>query len=221
MADTTVDCENPSSDCHVLRRLKCDEYGTAEEDKVEACFDWIVTEFLQEPCQRPSGYACRGTSCNCMSCLGEVDDEDEDALAIQHAVAVFLVTVWLPMKSQEKQRKLNKWFKFLHFVCSKEPNSKLTFMLPYEGDLMDDNDTPLVVPICCNGLLGLLDVGRHLWNTAIRDPMHKHGTIGKQGAKSNRGKGMGEIYESLHSFLLTFVRRQLHLQPELYVTNPG
>ena len=93
MADSTADCDNPSRDDHVLRKLKRGKYGTAEENQVDACFDQLEREFSQEHCQRPSGFSHRETSCDRMSCLGEYEEDDDGAVAIQHAVAVFLLKV--------------------------------------------------------------------------------------------------------------------------------
>ena len=63
--------------------------------------------------------------------------------------------------------------------------------------------------ICQNRLHGLLNVGRRLWDTAIKDPGKMYLKKGKTGEQSSRGKQNIEVYKLLKTFFTELKKETL------------
>lgn len=131
-----------------------------------------------------------------MSFLGERDN-----IPLARDVASYLVR-WAGFNQMRKREALHTW----HNAASLNGRMSLKgkkYILPRcEKDTIhedkDGQNQNIVSPmICRNALTGLLNVGRRMWVSSMKDLPLMHGNVGK---KSNATIQLEEVYQSLDIF---------------------
>lgn len=106
------------------------------------------------------------------------------------------------LKMETKRELINEWTKVSSLLESMDDDeNKKTYVLPTLSASTDDVEQETLV--CHNAVLGLLNVGRRIWEKSITDPSRPNNNSGRTGVASSRGKANIEIYKSFKILFFT------------------
>ena len=175
---------------HVLRTIKPKDKNFNAADAVSEVYDWIRNDFATKNCRRPSGSNQNFTNCSCLHFLADENNSRQGMYLAEYLVR------YAGMTRDVKRDLLYEWAKVASVLLSIDPENKLPYMLP---GIPANGDDPQQM-ICRNALLGLLNEGMKSWKTAMKGPTFIHGSTGKKGIDSGRGKPNIEVNASLNLF---------------------
>ena len=184
---------------HPLRVLKKKQKNKEYEENegIELCYLYIVNTLAQSSCCRPGGFSNRTTTCSCMKILAEEDNQP-----IANNIARYMVLQWAPMKLDTRRAIMFEWDRYAS--SSSERRKYLLPMCPPEEEELEPETQ---IKVCRNAITGILDIGRRLLESSLRNPGKKHGHTG---AESNNRKALTEVYESMDVF---FEKLKTEAQP--------
>mmetsp|Transcript_19243 Transcript_19243/g.27065 ORF Transcript_19243/g.27065 Transcript_19243/m.27065 type:complete len:307 (+) Transcript_19243:42-962(+) len=171
------------------------------DDNIIKCMEFVKHHLANEKCKQPSGYMKYVSSCTCLSfLLGEDSD-----LVLKH-IAMYMLH-WKDQPLAAKRICINQSYQYSLSKAPaktkkgtelKKPRLVKSFMIPVQLDSTIDLKTAVDFSshlICRYAYCNLLNIGRKLWMSAVKEPMKEHKN------KNNKHASISKDTESkMHTF---------------------